>query len=139
MSETAIFYPVMAQVFLTFALATVMFRRRVAAFRSREADLAKALFPDTAFPPRATLAANAYQNQFEMPLLFYTAAAFAVVFNAVDVVLVGLAWAYVVFRALHAVRHVGGADTRKRFRPFAVSFFILVAMWISLALHVLVR
>jgi hypothetical protein len=139
MSNAAIVYPVFAHVVLVFVLMLVMFNRRVAAIKARELTLRDAMLPARAFPERATLAANAYQNQFEMPLLFYAAVLFAIVLNGVNTALVVLAWAYVAARAVHALLHVNGANALQRMRPFAVSALILLAMWVLLALHLIQR
>jgi hypothetical protein len=139
MSNTALLYPVLAHVALVFVLAVIMFNRRVEALKAREASLKAALFPADAFPPRATLAANAYQNQFEMPVLFYAVIAFSIIFGAVSIWQVALAWAYVAARLVHAYLHVSGASAVQRLRPFAVSFILLLALWVLLAIHVILR
>ena len=92
-----------------------------------------------AWPEDAVKRANNQRNQFELPVLFYAVAAFALIVGGADLVMVVLAWAFVLTRILHAAIHIGPNKVRWRTPAFAVGFLILAAMWIKLFLHVVTR
>ena len=138
--STQILLPAAAMVFLTFIVLGVMFKRRVAQMKrdrihpqrvstSREAA---ALFADVA-------PADNYRNLFEMPVLFYLALVVAALSGQVTPLVLGLAWAYVAARALHSVIHCTYNKVMHRFRAFALSVFVLLALWCVLAYGLVVR
>jgi len=135
MSQTAIVLPVFAQVFLTFVVLIVMALRRRAAFASglKMKDIA---LGQNAWPDDATQAANNFKNQFETPVLFYVACAFALMTKSVDYAMVALAWVYVASRVGHAAIHLGGNIVMQRFYLFAIGLLALLAMWVLLFLRV---
>ena len=82
------------------------------------------------WPQRANQAANAFRNQFELPVLFYLVMVLAFLSGRVSVALVVLAWLFVVSRLLHALVHLTTNNLPRRFAAYAAGFFILVAMWV---------
>jgi hypothetical protein len=90
-----------------------------------------------AWPPAAEKRAANQRNQFELPVLFYAVVAFALITKGVDVVLLGLAWLFVVSRLAHAAIHVGPNRLRWRSPVFALGLLILAGMWLKLFLHIL--
>ena len=97
MNQVAILYPVFVQVLLTITvyclLGVARSRALRAAGRSRgSADLAMGRF---VWPEDAQKRANNQRNQFELPVLFYAVAAFALIVGGADLVMVVLAWAFV--------------------------------------------
>lgn len=141
MNQVAILYPVFVQVLLTFCVyALLTFARSRAlkdAGRTRgSSDLAMGRFQ---WPEDAEKRAANQRNQFELPVLFYAVAAFALVVNGADTLMVVLAWAFVVTRILHAAIHIGPNKVRWRAPAFAAGALILLVMWVKLFLHVAAR
>lgn len=139
MTSTSLLLPVFVQVLLTFAVAIAMGRARrlsLAAdpgkINTRELALGHHTWSDA-----ATQAANNFSNQFETPVLFYAGVLFALLLKQWDVVLVGLAWAFVATRIVHAVIHLGGNDVRWRAPVYILGVFCLMAFWGVLMLRVL--
>jgi hypothetical protein len=81
-------------------------------------------------------ASNNYKNQFEIPLLFFAAAATALAIQAVTVVFVWLAWGFVAARIVHSICHCGSNKLPVRFTSFFASVIAVTIMWAMLAAHV---
>ena len=73
--------------------------------------------------------ANNYQNQFEVPVLFYALLPLLLVTGLADAVSVSLAWVFVASRLVHSYIHLGSNIVIRRFRVFVFGFAIVVVMW----------
>ena len=72
MTMQAMLMPVFAQVALTFVLLFWMSFLRIRAVRQGKVAPHAVALREPNWPPRATQISNAYHNQLETPLLFYT-------------------------------------------------------------------
>jgi len=138
MSQVGIMYPVFVQVLLTITVYGMLAVARGRAVRSMDRqrgnpDLAmgRAVWPDD-----AVKRSNNQRNQFELPVLFYAVAAFALILKGADTLMIVLAWLFVLTRIVHAAIHIGPNKVRWRSPAFALGFLIVVLMWIKLAVHV---
>lgn len=130
MTNHAIFLPALAMVALTFIVLAVMFRRRVAQLKRDRihpqkvatSQQASALYTDVA-------PADNFRNLFEMPVLFYLALVVAALTSQVTTPVLALAWTYVVARAIHSAIHCSYNKVMHRFRAYALSVFVLLALW----------
>lgn len=130
MTDPTIFLPALAMVALTFIVIVVMFRRRVADMKRDRihpqkvstSTQASALYTDIA-------PADNFRNLFETPVLFYLALVVAALTAQVTPLVLGLAWAYVATRVLHSVIHCTYNKVMHRFRAFACSLLVLLALW----------
>jgi hypothetical protein len=141
MNQVAILYPVFVQVLLTFIVYGLLGTRRARAVKEADrargsGDLAMGRF---AWPDEAQKVANNQRNQFELPVLFYAVVAFALIVRGADLLMVLLAWAFVITRLAHAAIHIGPNKVRWRGPAFAVGAVILLFMWVKLFLHVVTR
>jgi hypothetical protein len=137
-NQVAILYPVFVQVLLTFLVYGLLATRRARAVRESDRvrgnpDLAMGRF---AWPDEAQKASNNQRNQFELPVLFYAVVALALIVRGADLLMIVLAWAFVLTRLMHAAIHVGPNKVRWRGPAFAVGAIILLVMWVKLFLHV---
>jgi hypothetical protein len=140
-NQVAILYPVFVQVLLTLGVYVLLLAARFRAVREAGrlrggADIALGRYP---WPEDAEKAAHNQRNQFELPVLFYAVTAFALIVGAVDATLVGLGWAFVACRIVHAAIHIGPNKVRWRGPAFALGFLFVTAMWVKLFLHVALR
>lgn len=137
MTVQAILAPVFAQVLLTFALLFWMGRVRfaeVGAGRVRVSDIA---LGQRNWPAKAQQAANAFSNQFELPVLFYVLVPLALITRKADLLFVVLAWVFVASRIVHAGVTVTSNHVPHRFRAYLVGALTLLAMWIVFAFRIL--
>lgn len=130
MSQTAIIYPLLVQVALTFVLLMWLARERVVALNTRQVRPADIALREPNWPKRTMQIGNSFQSQLEIPLLFYLVAVLALYTRMVDVVLVALAWAFVLARVAHAFIHTTHNDVRVRGPVFGVGLLILLLMWL---------
>ena len=72
---------------------------------------------------------NAYQNQLELPLLFYVLTILAWITKQADFLFVVLAWVFVVLRVLHALIHVTSNNLGQRAALFMAGAIVLAMMW----------
>ena len=129
--------PVFALVLLTFILMFAMGRVRGAALKGKQVRIGDVALGQNAWPEKATQVANAFSNQFEMPVLFYALVALALPLRQMDLVMVLLAWVFVVTRYAHAFIHSTSNNVNQRFSAFSAGVLVLLAMWIYFAMKML--
>ncbi len=132
MNQNLIILPVFVQVLLTFAVLVVMGSRRRAALVSKTIRLKDISLGQDAWPEDATKAANNYKNQFEIPVLFFAACAFALITKSVDFWMLGWAIVFVVSRIVHAAIHLGANPVMPRAYAFFVGVIAVMVMWITI-------
>ena len=137
--NTALIFPVLAQVALTFALLLATGARRYFAVASHEVKVRDIVLGQRAWPTKLQQLGNALNNQWETPTLFYAAIGFALILQAQSALLLPLAWAWVGLRALHALIYVTVNNLRFRFLSFVAGVAVLIAFWGVLAFEVLGR
>ena len=81
---------------------------------------------------------NCFQNQFELPVLFYLLVMLAIMTHKDDLLFVILSWVFVASRLGHAFIHTGSNVVRVRGAVYGVGLVVLIAMWIIFAVRVLV-
>jgi hypothetical protein len=136
-----ILLPLLAQVFLTFAVWFYMYVTRVAEMRRKKIDPqdletrihSQALLIDS------TRQADNLKNLFEMPILFYAAALLSMVLMIQDPFLVQLAWGYVALRYMHSIVHCTYNKVMHRFSAYALSCLLLLLIWARLATYILMH
>jgi hypothetical protein len=137
MTQLAILYPVFVQVALTLVLLFWMARLRYVALQSGQVRTSDIALGQPGWPPRSTQVANSFSNQFELPLLFYLLAVLVVLTRQSDIVLVVLAWAFVIARCAHAYIHTTYNEVRTRGAVYGIGALVLLAMWIWFLLRFL--
>lgn len=127
MSQSAIFWPVIAQAALTFVAYMVMSIRRVAAVKAGEARARDFKVPRD--PEISATAARNVSNQFELPVLFYVVCLAMHQTDGVGHVALTLAWLFVLSRIVHAWVHLTSNDLRLRRPVFIAGYLTIMAMW----------
>src|SRR5690242_13499234 len=136
MSITAVLLPVFVQAALTFALLLTLGRSRMLALRDGRVKMGEVALGERLWPPGTLQASNAYQNQFELPVLFYAIVALALITRKADLVFVVLSWIFVATRLVHAAIHVTSNHVPKRFMAFLAGVVTLMVMWSVFALRI---
>jgi hypothetical protein len=134
-----ILLPLLAQVLLTYLVWVYMYYQRISEIRAKRID-PQAL--DTRAHGQSQLTASAssadnLKNLFEMPVLFYVALVLSMVLMIQDGMLVALAWAFVLLRALHSLVHCTYNQVMHRFGLYIASSLMLLMIWIRLATYIL--
>lgn len=115
---------------LIFIVLVVMGMRRQASMRAQRKtiqDMATATDRDWEEP--AAAASACFKNQFEMPVLFFTVCAFALVTRSIDLTILVLAWLFVATRAVQIHAHLTHNNVAIRGGSYLAGAMVLLAMW----------
>jgi hypothetical protein len=130
--------PVFVHVALVIALVIATGRGRVAAVQAREVRLKDIALDSSKWPERLRKLGNNYQNQFELPVLFYAGVALLIATGLADGVALVFAWAFVASRLVHSFIHIGTNNVVHRLYAFAAGLAALAALWLWFALRLYV-
>jgi len=137
MSLQAVLLPLFVEVVLTFVLMLRMGALRRADYGSGAVKADDIALREPRWPARTMQAANAFANQFELPVLFYVLTILAWVTRHAGIVFVVLAWIFVICRVLQAYVHVTSNVVRYRSLFFSVGAVVLMIMWALYIIEVL--
>jgi hypothetical protein len=137
MSLQAVLLPLFVEVILTFVLLSWMGALRGGDFRSGAVNPANVALREPGWPRRTLQAANAFSNQFELPVLFYVLTVLEWVTRHAGYAFVVLAWIFVICRVLQAYVHVTSNAYRWRSSFYAVGAVVLFVMWVIYIVEVL--
>jgi hypothetical protein len=137
MTVPMILLPVFVLVGLTLALALWMGYERNRAIYAKEIRIKDMALTKENWPERAKQISNAYQNQYELPVLFFILVAFAMITRKADLIFVVLSWVFVISRLVHAYIHTTTNRVPRRFFAYLVGLVVLVIMWVYFALQIL--
>ncbi len=134
MTQESIFVPFLTLGAITFsvlALVPLVRFRAVMAGQVQGEDFA--LGESARVPSRVSLPNRNYMNLLELPVLFYAVCLALYVTGTVAAVPLVLAWTYVGLRAAHSLVHLTTNTVLVRLTFFALSNFVLMALWIVFA------
>lgn len=83
-------------------------------------------------PEIITKTTRNFNNQFEIPVLFYVVCTLYISLNIESLVAIVLAWTFVALRFLHSYIHLTYNHVLHRMSVFSLSFLCVIAMWINL-------
>ncbi len=137
MTVQAILLPLFVQVALVLGLMFGMAFLRNQAFRTGAVRPEEVALREPRWPTRATQVANAFANQFELPVLFYVLTILALITRQADLLFVVLAWIFVLTRFAHAFVHVTTNHVPTRGALYGIGALVLTVMWIIFAVRIL--
>jgi len=137
MPLAAVLLPVFVLIALTFGLLFWMGASRRDALVSGETRLQDVALGQPAWPQRQTQISRAFQNQLELPVLFYVLVGLAIVTQKADLLFVCLSWAFVLSRLAHAYVHVTDNHVPRRFQTYLAGLAALMALWAIFAIRVI--
>lgn len=135
MINTAFFLPTFVLVLLTFGVMIRMLMSRIAEMKANKIH-PQAIATSAALAARMqdSRASDNFRNLFETPVLFYAAMLFAQSTPQSGQILLGLAWLYVALRVVHSLIQCSYNKVMQRFYVFFASIWVLLAIWIMLAI-----
>ncbi|MCB1043556.1 MAG: MAPEG family protein [Acidobacteria bacterium] len=86
-------------------------------------------------PPLVAKTTRHLANLFEFPVLFYVACLTCRIMQLEKQMLIGLAWAYVLFRLIHASIHITTNAVMYRMTAFLLSNATLIVIWAMIAMQ----
>jgi hypothetical protein len=135
--QTAILYPVFAQIFLTLLIGIGAAYARIKTLNAKEVRYADIALDNSKYPVAVRQLSNSYNNQFELPVLFYVLCIVAFLTSLTDFVMVTLAWCFVLSRILHAYIHTTSNRVPRRGMAFFLAAILVGLMALYLFLQLL--
>jgi hypothetical protein len=137
MTVQEVLLPLFVEVILTFALLFWLAPLRGRDFSSGVTRPENVALREPNWSQRSLQVGYSYANQFELPVLFYVLTILAWVTRHADLIIVVLAWVFVIFRYLQAYVHVTSNQVRLRGAFFGVSALVLAIMWLIYIVKIL--
>ncbi len=135
--NTQFIFPMYALVVLAFVVALTLLYRRIISVKKGEMSAKR--FKTLSFgesPAYVLQAERHFINLFEVPVLFFPACIIALLLPIQSQAALPLAWAFVGFRTVQAIIHLGPNKVYPRFLMFFSGFLTLIAFWTIIVLEV---
>lgn len=126
-----------AQVLLTLGLLFWMGSERVPRVMRGEIPVADIAVERSAYPLKARLLSNSFDNQFQLPVLFFAGALLALQMGAVGWVEALFGLVFVALRYVHAAIHVTTNHVQQRFAAYTLGLAVLCLFWLWLVFKIL--
>lgn len=132
MKQSLIFYPVLAQIFLTFIAYIHMTVAKNKAIKNKQVNEERRALHKDAWPDSVIQVSNNIQNQFESPILFYSISFMLWALQSISLFSLVLAWIFVLIRFIHYYVHTGSNYVPMRKRLFMLSSIVLFVQAMNL-------
>jgi hypothetical protein len=126
------------QVALTFGVLILLGRARLPLIARGEVRIDDIAVASSAWPLKSQQIANNFNNQFQLPVLFYIALVLILVVGGAGLFEVVLAFAFVATRYAHAYIHCTSNNVRQRFAAYFAGLVLLILLWGWIVVRLLV-
>ena len=130
MDQLALLIPVLVLIIWTFIIFLIMAFGRVS-FMNNPQDAADSKDYKNQLPAWVNRTADNYNHLFEQPVAFYAVTLSIALINNFDILVVQLAWAYVLIRVIHSLVQLTINIVLVRFFLFASGWLIIAFMAFS--------
>jgi hypothetical protein len=137
MTLQMILAPLFVLVLMTFVLGFLLAGLRAPALTRGEIRPEQVSLREPNWPARALQVGYSFQNQFEVPMLFYVLTILAIITRHADVLFVIMAWIFVLSRLAHAYVHCTSNNLRARGGFFGAGAVVLALMWLIFIVRIL--
>jgi len=137
MTYPMILAPLFVLVLMTFALGILLATLRGPALMRGEVRAEDVSLRQPNWSPRTLQVGYSFQNQFELPMLFYVLTILALITKHADVLFVAMAWIFVLMRLCHAFVHVTNNNLRARGALFGIGALVLAIMWVIFIVEIM--
>lgn len=128
-------YPMFAMVILTFIIGVITLKTRFASVKNGDVKAGYyRLMDGQDVPNYVTQTTRAFNNQFEVPVLFYVVCTLYISMGIENPYAVYAAWAFVFFRIAHAVIHLTYNHVLHRLTAYWLAIVCVFALWLLLVL-----
>ena len=132
--------PIFGLVCWTFLILLLIAVVRIVAVVRRQLNLSAFELGESFEVPELVRIINRnYMNLLELPVLFYVVCLIILLTQIYTPIILSLAWAYVLLRMVHSLVHLTYNNVLHRFIVFALSTFVLIALWLSLGSNLYAR
>ena len=136
--EKLLLLPLFLHVLLILYVGSHSLKLRFTAVLSGKTKLSAIATDSSNWPDDVRKWGNNFDNQFQVPNLWYAVCSLVLIVGKADLVFVGLSWLFLLARVLHSYIHTGANDVPLRMRTFLASFAVVFLMWAWLALRLYV-
>ena len=137
MSVASILLPVFVQVALTFVLLMRLGSGRLRTLSAGKTKVRDIALGESNWPSDVTQVGNCFNNQFQLPMLFYVLVVLALFLHKADLLFVIMSWIFVISRVVHAGVHITSNNVNQRFAAYTVGMVVLLLMWAIFAVRIL--
>ena len=134
----ALLLPVFLHVLLTTWVGVHSVRARIKSVVGGETRLKDIALDNEAWPKRITQLGNNFDNQFQVPVVWYACLALLLVTGLADWIAVILSWAFLATRVAHTIVHTGSNHVPSRMKVYLAGFGTVFLMWTWFALRLYV-
>lgn len=134
----ALLAPVFLHVLLVVYIGTRTVTARVNSVRSGETRIKNIALDTGGWPAHIRKLGNNFDNQFDMPMMWYGLVALVIATAKIDAVLVTLGWLFLAARVIHALIHTSSNKVPRRMFAYLGAFAVLFLMWAWFALRIFV-
>lgn len=127
--------PAFIHVGWVYLIAVRMGAAKRRAVREGQVRLGDVAVDNSRWPEGVRKINNNYNNQFELPVLFFAILPLLIMLVKVDWLQVALAWVFIASRILHSLIHMGSNIIMQRGLAFVVGFFAIGLMWLWFGLR----
>lgn len=138
LTDKLLILAIVTQVLLTMGLLIWMGVERVPRVARGEIAVKDIAVDRDAYPLKARLLSNSFDNQFQLPVLLYVGALLALWAGGAGWVEVILAWLFVALRYVHAAIHVTTNRVYRRFAVYCAGLVVLALLWLWLVLRLVI-
>ncbi|MFT5420332.1 MAG: hypothetical protein ACI9D5_001076 [Candidatus Endobugula sp.] len=129
-------YPMVAMVLLTFVIGAIAAKVRFASVKGGQVSVKYyKLMHGEGVPEMVIKTSRCFNNQFEIPVLFYTACTLYISLGIESLVGIILAWLFVVLRCVHAYIHLTYNHLIHRMSSFWLAFISVIILWLNLVVN----
>ena len=121
--------PLFLHVLLITFVGFLTVRSRIRSVRGGETRLKDIALDTGAWPAKVRQLGNNFDNQFDVPMLWYACTALLVATGHADWIAVALSWLFLFSRIAHTLVHTGSNFVPTRMRLFLGGFGIVFTMW----------
>ncbi len=135
-AQQELLIPVFLHFLLTMALGVILGLVRRNALKTGKARVRDVVLDTRQWPENIRKLSNNFDNQFQLPMLWYSGVAFTLILGLADTVTAVLSWAFLASRLAHSYVHIGRNILVQRFFVFVLGAVTLSLYWLWLALQV---
>jgi hypothetical protein len=130
--------PVLIHVVLIYYVGIRAAVSRAVAVRGREVRIKDIALDNRGWPDAIRKLGNNYDNQFQVPMMWYALVALLLATGLVDSTAIVLAWLFLATRIVHTYIHIGSNIVPRRLYAFLTGVSVLFLMWLWFALRLYV-
>ena len=136
--EKLLLLPLFLHVLLILSVGSSSLRSRIASVTGGKTKLSAIAVNSSNWPEDVRKWGNNFDNQFQVPNLWYAVCALLLVTSKTDWIVVALSWLFLLARVAHSYIHTGSNNVPLRMRAFLASFVFVFLMWAWFALRLYV-